>query len=183
MRGAMVQNSGQYLTFELDKDAYAIEILRVREVLDYEEPTRVPRSPEFFVGIVNLRGEMLPVLDMRVILGVPAEPISLDSCVIVTEIEVEDEPMTVGLLADSVQQVIAISDAEIKPPPKIGANVDIAFLSGIGKVDERFVMILNMDKILSIEEINIVEELSSLAAETFLEDTSEDAAPEMPHVE
>ena len=165
----MVRSNGEYLTFKLDKDSYAIEIARVREVLDYEDPTRVPRSPDFFVGIVNLRGEMLPVLDMRVILGVPDMPVTLESCVIVSDITVEEEQMTVGVLADSVQQVTAIPDADIKAPPKIGANVDVGFLNGIGKIDERFVMILNMDKILSIEELNIVEELSSIVAESFLE--------------
>lgn len=180
----MAQNStGQYLTFKMDKDAYAIEILRVREVLDYEEPTRMPRSPEFFGGIVNLRGEMLPVVDMRVILGVPAEPISKDSCIIITEVTLENEPMTVGLLADSVQQVITIPDADIELPPKIGVNEDAAFVDGIGKVDERFVMILNMDEILSIEQLNMVEELSSLAVESLLEDTSENTSSEITEVE
>ena len=141
-----VENISQYLTFKLGKESFAIEILRVREVLDYSEPTRVPRSPEFLEGVINLRGNVVPVVDM-----------------IIIEIAVFEETILVGALADSVQEVVEIQDSTIDPPPKIGTKLRTEFLKGIGKVNAGFVMILNMDRVLSIEELDVVERLSTEA--------------------
>jgi purine-binding chemotaxis protein CheW len=154
------ETSNQYLTFKLSKDNFAIEILKVREVLDYKEPTAVPRSPEFLVGVINLRGNVVPVVDMRIILGMPQIAVSIESCIIIIEISIFDEAILVGALADSVQEVVDIIDSAIDPPPKIGTKLRTDFLRGIGKVGSQFVMILNMDKILSIKELEMVERLN-----------------------
>jgi len=158
------ENVNQYLTFKLGKESFAIEILKVREVLDFSEPTKVPRSPEFLEGVINLRGSVVPVVDMRVILGMPKNEISIDSCIIIIEISLFDETILVGALADSVQEVVEILDTTIDPPPKIGTKLRTEFLKGIGKVNSGFVMILNMDRVLSIEELDMVERLSMEAS-------------------
>ena len=165
-----VEKTNQYLTFTLDEDSFAIEILKVREVLDYEAPTRVPRSPDFLVGVINLRGNVVPVVDMRVILGLSAAEISSDSCIIIIEINIADENIIVGALADSVQKVVDIPASAIGPAPKIGTKLKIEFLTGIGKVGGQFVMILNMDRVLSLEELDLVENLTSMAAESFIKE-------------
>ena len=157
------ENVNQFLTFKLGKESFAIEILRVREVLDYLEPTRVPRSPDFLVGVINLRGNVVPVVDMRVILGMQKYEISIESCIIIIEIALFDETVLVGALADSVQEVVDIMESTIDPPPKIGTRLRTEFLKGIGKVNSGFVMILNMDRVLSIEELDVVEKLNTAA--------------------
>lgn len=157
------EDRAQYLTFRLSAENFAIEILKVREVLDFTEPTHVPRSPDFLVGVINLRGNVVPVVDMRVILGMPKNALSIESCIIIIEISVFDESILVGALADSVQEVVEISEGAIDPPPKIGTKLKTEFLKGIGKVNSEFVMILNMDRILSIEELDVVERLSTTA--------------------
>ena len=162
------ENMNQFLTFKLGKESFAIEILKVREVLDYSEPTHVPRSPDFLVGVINLRGNVVPVVDMRVILGMQKNEISIESCIIIIEIALFDETVLVGALADSVQEVVEIMESTIDPPPKIGTKLRTEFLKGIGKVNSGFVMILNMDRVLSIEELDVVERLSTSADAAFI---------------
>ncbi len=150
----------QYLTFKLNKDSFAIEILKVREVLDYKEPTSVPRSPDYLVGVINLRGNVVPVVDMRSILGMARIDASIESCIIIIEITILDEPILVGALADSVQEVVDIFDSSIDPPPKFGTKLRTDFLKGIGRVGSQFIMILNMDRVLSIQELDVIERLN-----------------------
>jgi purine-binding chemotaxis protein CheW len=118
----------QYLTFTLDKDSFAIEILKVREVLDYVAPTRVPRSPAFLVGVINLRGNVVPVVDMRVVLGLSVAEISSESCIIILETTIAEETIIVGALADSVQKVVDIPADAVGPAPKIGKKHKTEFL-------------------------------------------------------
>jgi purine-binding chemotaxis protein CheW len=163
------ENTHQYLTFTLDGESFAIEILKVREVLDYETPVRIPRSPESLVGVINLRGNVVPVVDMRCILGLPPGEIGKESCIIIVETVIEDDTITVGALADSVQKVIDLPASAIGPPPKIGTKLKIELLRGIGKVQDTFIMILNMNKVLSLEELNQVDETLSITPELFTE--------------
>jgi purine-binding chemotaxis protein CheW len=113
--------------------------------------------------VINLRGNVVPVVDMRVILGLPKVEISAESCIIIIEISIADETVVVGALADSVQRVEDIPDSAIGPAPKIGTKLKIEFLTGIGKIQGKFVMILNMDRVLSLEELDLMEKLTTMA--------------------
>lgn len=153
----------QYLLFKLGKEVFAIEILRVREVLDYSEPTRVPRSPEILVGLINLRGNVVPVVDMRVLLGLEKVEPNVDSCIIIMEIILLNQSLLVGALVDSVREVVQIGETVIEPPPTLGNRLNTEFINGIGKKDADFVIILNVDRVLSLKELDMVERLSSAA--------------------
>ncbi len=160
--------SNQYLTFNLDTETFAIEISQVKEVLDYTKITKIPRMPDFLRGVINLRGSVVPVIDLRTSLGMDPIDITVNTCIIIAEIDADGDLVQVGALADSVQEVIEISPKQIGPPPKIGDRVDTAFIKGIAKRGEDFVIILRINDVLSADEIELVEnsvELSSEPAE------------------
>lgn len=146
----------QYLTFTLDDEVFAINIIKVREVLDYLTITKVPRMPDFLRGVINLRGNVVPVIDLRYKLGMGAIQQSVDTCIVIVEIMMGDDITYIGALADSVKEVIALEPGQISPPPKLGINLDNQFIQGMGKQGDKFLMILDIDKVLTANEINIV---------------------------
>lgn len=156
MSTALVSEAGQYLTFTLGEEDFAVEIGKVREVLDYPPITRVPRMPVYLRGVTNLRGSVVPVVDMRLKVGLSAIERGVDTCVIIVDARMEDEVVTMGCLADSVQEVIELAAEQIEPPPHMGTNIDTDFLRGMGKLDDRFLMILDIDKVLSATELATV---------------------------
>ena len=170
--------TNQFLTFVLDDDYFAINISNIKEVLDYSAPTRIPRSPSFLLGVINLRGNMVPVVDLRIILGMPPRSTSADTCFIIAEIPTESENMLLGAMADSVVKVGEIPDSVIKPAPNVGTKLNIVYLKGIGKIDDRFVMILDLDKVLSFKELGIVEELTESMTPMLLDMGTEENAEE-----
>jgi purine-binding chemotaxis protein CheW len=137
----------QYLTFRLDGELFAIDIARVREVLEFSTATKVPRTPDFMRGVINLRGNVVPVVDMRIKLGMPPTERTVDTCVIITEVAVGEGKVVVGALVDSVQEVLDLDDANIMPPPQMGTRVDTSVVHGMGRRDEEFVIILNLDMV------------------------------------
>ncbi len=145
--------STQYLTFTLGKEMFSINISKVREILNYTEITVVPRMPPFLKGVINLRGNVVPVVDLRMKLGMSAIQITDQTCIVIVEISANDELTQMGVLIDTVSSVIDIEPDQISPPPKIGMNIENEFLEGMGSVDERFIIILNIDKVLSSDEI------------------------------
>ncbi len=147
-----IAQTDQYLTFTLAEETYAIEIVKVREVIDYVQVTRVPRMPTYLRGVINLRGSVVPVLDLRLILGMPSIEKTVDTCVIIAEVQVDGESLHLGMLADSVQEVIDVNPSQIGPPPKLGSMLDTTFIRGMGKRDEGFFIILNVDQVLSVDE-------------------------------
>jgi purine-binding chemotaxis protein CheW len=147
----------QYLTFTLDDEVFAINISKVREVLDFLTITKVPRMPDFLRGVINLRGNVVPVIDLRYKLGMGTIQQSVDTCIVIVEIMVGDEMTHIGALADSVKEVIALEQGQISPPPKLGINIDNQFIKGMGKQDDKFLMILDIDKVLTANEISIVQ--------------------------
>jgi purine-binding chemotaxis protein CheW len=159
----------QYLTFTLDNEVFAINISKVREVLDVLTITKVPRMPDFLRGVINLRGNVVPVIDLRYKLGMGAIQQSADTCIVIVEIMMGDELNYIGALADSVREVIALEHGQISPPPKLGINIDNQFIKGMGKQDEKFLMILDIDKVLTANEINIVKKTN----ETYESDMDE----------
>lgn len=147
-------NTSQYLTFTLADEEYALEVSKVREVLEMTKITRVPRMPDFMKGIINLRGGVVPVIDLKKKFGLPETEHTVDTSIVVMEITYEDEILSIGAIADSVQQVIEIGPDDIEPPPKIGTNLETEFISGMGKKNGDFIIILNIERVFEESEIS-----------------------------
>lgn len=139
----------QYLTFTLGSEEFALDISEVREVLDYTTITKVPRMPDFLRGVINLRGNVVPVVDLRMKLGMPPTERTVNTCIVITEIDMDGKTMHIGALTDSVQEVLDLDESQIQPPPRFGSRVDIDFIRGMGKRDDRFLIILDIDKVLA----------------------------------
>ena len=150
----------QYLTFTLDDEVFALNIGKVREVLDYLTITKVPRMPEFLRGVINLRGNVVPVIDLRYKLGMGTIEQSVDTCIVIVEIMLDGEMTHMGALADSVKEVIALDPGQISSPPKLGVKIDNEFIKGMGRQDDKFLMILDIDKVLTANELDIVQKTS-----------------------
>ncbi len=148
---------GQYLTFRLAEEIYAMEITRVREVLDYTRITKVPKVPEFMRGIINLRGGVVPVVDLKRKFAMGETKRSVDTCIIIVEVDVENESTLIGTLADSVREVIELNSAQIEPPPKIGSHIRTEFIKGMGKQDDTFIIILDINSIFTVDELSMVQ--------------------------
>ncbi|MBL4710905.1 MAG: chemotaxis protein CheW [Gammaproteobacteria bacterium] len=148
----------QYLTFRLDGEAFATEISKVREVLEYTKITRVPRTPCFMRGVINLRGSVVPVIDLRMQFGLPPGKRTIDTCIIILEVNIDEKLTVLGALADSVQEVIDFETEQLSDAPALGTRINNQFISAMGKIDERFVMILDLDSVFKID----LESLSSV---------------------
>jgi purine-binding chemotaxis protein CheW len=154
----------QYLTFTLDSEEFALDISKVREVLDYTTITKVPRMPDFLRGVINLRGNVVPVVDLRMKLGMKPTERTVSTCIVITEIDMGGDTVHIGTLTDSVQEVLDLDDSQIQPPPRFGSKVDIDFIRGMGKRDDRFLIILDIDKVLTSEEVQAVNMAERSAA-------------------
>lgn len=148
-----------YLTFTLDDELFAVDVAKVREVLDYTVITKIPRTPEYMRGVINLRGSVVPVIDLRLKFGMSKTENKLDTCVIVLEIRLDEETIILGALADSVQEVFELEPDQIDPAPRFGTRFKTDFLKGMGKRDEKFIMILDIDKVFSSEELMLVQDV------------------------
>jgi purine-binding chemotaxis protein CheW len=151
-----ITETTQYLTFRLEDEIYALEIAKVREVLDFTKITKVPQTPDFMRGVINLRGAVVPVTDLRLKFGMSKTEKTVHTRIIIMEITVDDVPTELGALADSVQEVIDIDPENIEPAPKIGMRLNTEFIKGMGKKDEEFLMILDIDKVFSSDELAMV---------------------------
>ncbi|WP_028575085.1 chemotaxis protein CheW [Desulfonatronovibrio hydrogenovorans] len=158
-----IKKTNQYLTFTLAEELYAIDIAQVWEVLDYTPITRVPRTPEFLLGIINLRGRAVPVADLRLKFGLERTERTVNTCIIIAEVKMDGESTVMGALADSVQEVFEISPSEIEPPPKMGAKVRTEFIQGMAKHNDRFVIIIDVNKVFSSEEMSMVQEAGEVS--------------------
>ena len=152
----------QYLTFILDGEAFATEIAQVREVLEYTSITKVPRTPDYMCGVINLRGSVVPVVDMRLQFGMAAIEPTVDTCIIIIEVEVDDQLVVLGALADSVQEVLELRGEQMEPAPTLGTRINTRFIRAIGKIDERFVIILDMNRVFSMDQLAEVTDSSEL---------------------
>lgn len=152
-----ITDTRQYLTFKLADEVFALDVARVREILDFTTVTKVPRTPDFMRGVINLRGNVVPVVDMRLKFGMTMTEKTVDTCIIVTEVAVNGETAVIGNLADSVQEVIDLEHDQIEPAPKIGMSIRTEFISGMGKRNGEFIMILDMDRLFSLEELAAVQ--------------------------
>ena len=156
----------QFLTFKLGEEVFALDISKVREVLDFTTVTKVPRTPEFMRGVINLRGNVVPVVDLRLKFGMTRTENSVNTCIIITEVTVDENTTVLGALADSVQEVLDLSPENIAPAPKIGTKLRTEFIKGMGKRDDRFVIILDIDRVFSQNDLALVQttETSPIAA-------------------
>jgi purine-binding chemotaxis protein CheW len=148
----------QYLTFILQEEVFALDISTVREVLDFTTITRVPRTPDFMQGVINLRGSVVPVVDLRMKFGLPVSEKTVNTCIIIVEVVVDDEMVVLGVLADSVQEVLDLESGHIEPAPKIGTRLNTEFIKGMGKQNDLFIIILDIDKVFSTKELGQVQE-------------------------
>lgn len=163
MSVAEITETGQYLTFKLDEELYAIDISKVREVLDFSRVTKVPQTMDFMLGVINLRGSVVPVVDMRLKFGMSKTEKTLNTCIIIMEVDIEGETTVLGALADSVQEVLELEPGLIEPPPRVGTRLKTRFIKGMGKRDDRFIIILDIDKIFSAEELAMAQEMEEIA--------------------
>jgi purine-binding chemotaxis protein CheW len=149
-------NANQYLTFTLDNEQYAIGVSKVREVLEHTKITKLPRTAEFMKGIINLRGAGVPVIDLRLKFGLPETAITKDTSIIVMEVDSLDGTVVVGALADAVHEVIEIDEGSVEPAPRFGTRLAAEFIKGVGKKDDLFIIILDIDRIFNAEEISAI---------------------------
>ena len=153
-------DDGQLFTFMLSNEIYGIEISKVREVMDYKKITIVPKTPDFMKGVINLRGGVVPVIDLRLKFGMEETEKTVDTCIIIVDISVDGEQTFIGALADSVKEVITLEAENIEPAPKIGTKLDTEFIRGMGKLNEEFVIVLDIEKIFTTEELIAVQEMT-----------------------
>ena len=154
MAEAKGSENHQYLTFKLDEEVFALGIDKVREVLDYTSVTKVPQTPDFMRGVINLRGSVVPVVDMRLKFGLEHTQKTVNTCIIIVEVSLEGaEKAVVGALVDSVQEVLDLEPGQIEPPPRLGTHLRTEFIQGMGKREDQFIMLLDIDKIFSCAEI------------------------------
>ncbi|MCP4716387.1 MAG: chemotaxis protein CheW [Deltaproteobacteria bacterium] len=146
----------QYLTFKLDEESFALEVSKVREVLELTKITRVPDAPEFMRGMINVRGSVVPVIDMRLKFGMNATQEQTSTRIIVMEIDRDGKTIVVGSLADSVKEVIDLSDEQIEPAPDIGTRWNRDLMRGVGKHNDEFIIILDIDKVFSTNEMMVL---------------------------
>jgi len=156
-----ITETTQYLTFKLVDEIFALDVAKVREILDFTTVTKVPRTPDFMRGVINLRGSVVPVVDMRLKFGMSSTEKTVNTCIVVVEVGLDGETIILGALADSVQEVIDLEPDQIEPAPKIGTKLRTDFIRGMGKQDSRFIMILDIDKVFSSDELSTVQEASN----------------------
>ena len=148
----------QYLTFCLKEEVFAVPISRVREVIEFSRVTKMPLTPEFISGVINLRGDVVPVIDMGVKFEMGAVERTVDTCVIILEIDIDGSPSLLGALVDSVQAVVHLSEEDTNPPPKLANRLKLEYIEGMGRIDDDFIILLNLDSVFSEEELNLVNE-------------------------
>ena len=143
----------QYLTFHLAGEEYAVGILKVKEIIEYGTLTIVPQTPAAVRGVINLRGNVVPVVDLALKFGMPQSPLTNRTCIVIVEVDLDGEQSVIGIIADSVSQVIDLPAANILPAPAFGTKVKVDFLHGMGKAGEKFVLVLDIDKVLATEDV------------------------------
>ena len=148
-----LEEQQQYLTFVLGGETYAVSILRIKEIIQYGQLTEVPRMPGFIRGVINLRGSVVPVIDLAARFGGKPTELGRRTCIVIVEVQDDDARHDIGIMVDAVSEVLDIPDSEIEPPPSFGARIRADFIFGMGKVTGKFVIILNINKVLSVEEI------------------------------
>lgn len=161
-----ISNTNQYLAFRLGDENFAFDVNSIKEVLEVIKITKVPQTPEMMKGVINLRGHVVPVIDLRIKLGMGETEKTVETVIIIIELEMEEgEISLIGVLVDSVNEVINLDAEHIEPPPSIGTGLNTNYIDGMGKSDDTFIILLNTSKIFTEEELLAVQEVSETEAD------------------
>ena len=153
-----IEDNQQFVTFQLGEELFGVRVARTREILNLTSITKVPQTPGYMLGVINLRGQVVPVIDMRLKLGIPAGVQTQNTCILVMEIACEDDTLVVGALVDAVCEVLELNSENIEPAPRLGTKLDNKFIQGMGKVDEQFLILLDIDKVFNSDELIIMQD-------------------------
>ena len=164
-----IKETRQYLTFNLGEESFALDVAHVREILEFTSVTKIPQTPEFMRGVINLRGSVVPVMDMRVKFNLSMVEKTVNTCIIVVEVALGEETTILGALVDSVQEVFELEPDQIEPAPKIGTGFKTEFIKGMGKREERFIIILDIDRVFSEDELEIADATAGSVRENAVE--------------
>ena len=154
-----VDEQDQHLTFDLSREELAVPVLNIREIIRYGKLTRMPMVPEFIEGVINLRGNVVPIINLSSKFGLQKTEADKRTCIIIIEVEMNDDRVIIGVVVDKVLQVVAIPDADIEPGPALGANIQTNFIKGMARIEDGFIVILNISRVLSVEEIAVVSDM------------------------
>jgi purine-binding chemotaxis protein CheW len=154
----------QYLTFGLGEEVFALETGSVREVIELVSVTRIPKTPAYMRGVINLRGHAVPVVDLRIKFDMPKAQDTVNTCIIIVDVEVEGENCYMGAIVDSVREVFEMTSDQINPPPRMGTSIRADFIRGMGKQNEEFIMILDIGRVFSAEELQVLRSTEELEA-------------------
>ncbi|MBT4512600.1 MAG: purine-binding chemotaxis protein CheW [Chloroflexi bacterium] len=149
------ENAGKYLTFKLSSEEYGLEILKVKEIIGLISITQIPRTPDHIRGVINLRGTVIPVMDLRIKFGMEAIESTSETCIIVVEVNQEEQTVRMGILVDSVSEVLDIASSEIEDTPEFGSEVNTDFIQAMGKTRDRVIMLLEINEVLSGDDITL----------------------------
>lgn len=147
-------SSGQYLTFTLQQEVYGLDILRVREIIEYARPTSVPMMPAFVHGVINLRGNVVPVIDLAQRFGRPATSLHARTCVVILEVETAEGPVAIGVLVDAVNAVLDLDGEQIEPAPSFGTGLRQDFIRGMARTEAGFIILLDVARVLSVDDMS-----------------------------
>lgn len=152
------QDSNQFLTFMISGETYGINILDIKEIIEYGTLTPVPMMPDFIAGVINLRGSVVTVVNLKLRFGDNASEISKRTSIVIIEVDNNDKKTEIGIIVDMVNEVIELAEVDIEPAPSFGTRIRADFIKGMGKIGEQFLILLNVNHVLSIEELSIVEQ-------------------------
>jgi purine-binding chemotaxis protein CheW len=156
---AAAAQTGQYLTFVLGAETFAIGIMAIKEIIEYSSLTEVPMMPAYVRGVINLRGAVVPVLDLPVRFGKAASAVTKRTCIVIIEVALSNERHVLGLVVDAVNAVLDIPASQVEPPPAFGASIRTEFIRGMVKVDSKFVILLDVDHALAADEVQALTEI------------------------
>lgn len=162
------EGQSQYLTFLLGGEMFAIPILNIKEIIEYGHLTTVPMMPEFIRGVINLRGAVVPVVDIAVRFGRKSTAVTRRTCIVIIEVEAEGERQDIGVVVDTVNEVLEIPRTEIEQAPSFGARIRADFIHGMGKIDGKFVVILDVNHVLSVDEMAMLSQVGGMESEAAL---------------
>jgi len=161
MKNSEITETAQYLTFRLENEMFAIHVAQTREILDLPPITKIPQTPDFMRGVINVRGSAVPVADLRLKFGLPVAEDTIDTCIVIIEIETNEETAILGAVADSVHEVLEFKPDRIEDAAHIGNRWRTEFIRGIVKYNDEFVIIIDIDKIFSTDELLLVQEIKN----------------------
>jgi len=162
----------QYLTFLLADEECAVNILKVKEIIEYDAVTALPKAPRWARGVINLRGAVVPVVDLAAKFGLEQKPVSKTTCIVIVETRVEDQDVMMGVIADAVSQVLELSQEDIRPVPDFGTRVRMDYLLGMAQSGRKFALLLDVDKVLTTEELYDLSEVSAYAENIAAEESA-----------